>query len=290
MGCFFSSPECIAWYNGSFAPPTNAHIETALMMAKKLVLLNPNKRCRFCIVPVSNAHKKASVQNVEEEYPNLRKQLCRKFVEILKERALKMPEFYNKTIDFVFETHEIDSPTPINPYDSVVFLQKKYNLQIKDIFIAQGQDNVDDFLNIKGWTLLPDLLYYPVILAPRNNLESEDDWKQNKRNFMLSSDPPYDRIEDYLENLYFVEFNKDMQKYLDHSSTFIRELLRQTSDDILQGKISLILSYIHTDILNIIISNIKKGSVPYTSIMCEKNGVVDIKIKTDVTQALRKGF
>jgi len=290
MGSFFSSTECIAWYNGSFAPPTNAHIETALMMAKKLVLLNPNKRYRFCIVPVSNAHKKASVQNVEEEYPNLRKQLCRKFVEILKERALKMPEFNNKTIDFVFETHEIDSPTPVNPYDSVVFLQKKYNLQIKDIFIAQGQDNVDDFLNIKGWTLLPDLMDYPVILVPRNNLESEDDWKQNKRNFMLSSDPPYDRIEEYLKNLYFVEFNKDMQKYLDHSSTFIRELLRQTSDDILQGKISLILSYIHTDILNIIISNIKKGSVPYTSIMCEKNGVVDIKIKTDVTQALRKGF
>jgi nicotinic acid mononucleotide adenylyltransferase len=259
-------------------------------MAKKLVHLNPNKRCLFCIVPVSNSHKKASVQNVESEFPNLRKQLCIKFVEIIKEKASKMPEFYNKTIDFVFETHEIDNPSPVNPYDSVVFLQKKYNLQIKDIFIAQGQDNVDDFLNIKGWTLLPDLMYYPVILAPRNNLELEDDWKQNKRNFMVSSDPPYSRMEEYLKNVYFVEYNKDLNKYLNHSSTFIRELLRQTINNILQGNTNLIESYVHKDILNIIISNIKKGSVPYTSIMCEKNGVIDVKVIENVAQVLRNGF
>ena len=277
-----TTPERIAWYNGSFSPPTNAHIQTALKLAIKFVNINKGKKCIFCIVPVSNVYKKASIQYLQKEFPNLRNQLCENFVEIIKNKALLMEEFIGHNIDFVLERHELDSPVDINPYDSVLYLRKKYNLTTNDIFIAQGQDNIQDFIKMKGWTILPKLMLYPVIMVPRYTVTVEENWKSEMKEFMEYSEPAYDRVDEYLNNLHFTEVD---ELYLNDSSTFIRELLRQATPFILDTKLNVYHNYINPTILSIMLNN-KPGKIPYTSLEYEKNKEVDKEIKERVTKIL----
>jgi nicotinic acid mononucleotide adenylyltransferase len=285
-------PECIAWYNGSFAPPTNAHINSALALAKTFLSLNPGKRCRFCIIPTSNAYKKASIQCTQDEYPVLRKTLCELFAEIVKTKASTIPEFSGQPIDFIMETHELDSPKNVNAYESLLFLGKKYGLSPSQIFIAQGQDNIDEYIKMNIWGLIPPLMEYPVIMMPRSDFESEEKWKRKTRDYMTKTEPPFkeDDTNAYLERVFIVKLTAEEAKYLYHSSTFIRELLRQLTAATLSSKREIINSYINEDILSIILSNpAKDGRLAYTNITCESNGIINLKTRANVSAVLKGG-
>lgn len=238
-------------------PPTNAHINSALVLAKTFLSLNPGKRCRFCIIPTSNAYKKSSVQCTQEKYPILRKTLCETFTKIVKAKALTMPKFSGKSIDFVMETHELYSPKNVNAYKSLLFLGKKYRLDPSQIFIAQGQDNIDDYIKMNIWALIPPLMEYPVIMIPRSDFKTEEEWKSKTRDYMIKTEPPYEDVhtDAYLKRVHIVKLDAGEDKYLYHSSTFIRELLRNLNPESLNSKKNIINSYIHNDILSIILSN-----------------------------------
>jgi nicotinic acid mononucleotide adenylyltransferase len=286
------NPDCIAWYNGSFAPPTNAHINSALVLAKTFLTLNPGKRCRFCIIPTSNAYKKASIQCTQENYPSLRNNLCETFTEIVKTKAATMSEFIDQPIDFVMESHELDSEKNVNAYESLLFLGKKYNLPPSEIFIAQGQDNIDDYIKMNIWGLIPPLMEYPVIMIPRNGIETEEEWKDKTRNYMTRTEPPYpeDKTDIYLSKVHIVKLAEGEDKYLYHSSTFIRELLRQLTQEMLNSKMELIKSYIHEDILSVILSSkTRNGRLAYTNSSCESKGIVNSRIRDNVTAKLKGG-
>jgi len=283
-------PECIAWYNGSFAPPTNAHINSALVLAKTFVELNPGKRCRFCIIPTSNAYKKASIQCTQENYPALRNKLCEAFYQVVKAKASTMPEFIDKPIDFVMETHELDSPKNVNAYESLLFLGKKYDLPHSEIYIAQGQDNIDDYIKMNIWALIPPLMEYPVIMIPRSGFETEEIWKAKTADYMSKTTPPYNDIEGYLSRVNIVKLAEGEDKYLYHSSTFIRELLRQITQETLHSKMDIIKSYINESILSIILSSRSKdGLLAYTNISCESKGLTNAKVKNNVATVLKGG-
>jgi nicotinic acid mononucleotide adenylyltransferase len=157
-------PTKIAWMGGSFSPPTVAHSNVAMEIGKKLREMYPAERCRVCIVPVSHGYNKPSI-NINCVQPDARVGLVEAMVEGLN------AEKNDDNLDFIMETHELQSTTAVATIDSLSTLKTKY--PGATIFISQGQDNIEAIFQRK-WTRSNELIEnYGFIMYPRGGSDKE---------------------------------------------------------------------------------------------------------------------
>jgi len=154
--------ENVAWFGGSFSPPTNMHITVAIEIGKKLLsLTSANNRCCVSIVPVSAAYNKGSVN--EECIPSSdRLKLAKAMLKAINQ------EFEDPRVDFVLETHEFDSPAPVATINSLEMLKEKYGNEAT-YYVAQGQDNIEAIIARK-WNRSNNIINgYKFFMFPRGN-------------------------------------------------------------------------------------------------------------------------
>jgi nicotinic acid mononucleotide adenylyltransferase len=145
----------VAWMGGSLSPPTNAHFNVALEIGRKL--RETKEKSRVCIVPVSPAYNKPSIN--EKCVPNqARLELAKSLVDALN------AENTDPDLDFVLELHEYESLTAVTTFDSLEILKTKYDGAT--IYISQGQDNIEAIFKRK-WANSDKLLEYSFIVYPR---------------------------------------------------------------------------------------------------------------------------
>jgi nicotinic acid mononucleotide adenylyltransferase len=165
----------VAWFGGSFSPPTNMHVSVVIEIGKKLSkLTGPQGKSCVCIIPVSSAYDKASVR-LPCVSPDERMALCVAFLEAVQENWIK-EEITN--IEFKLFDYEFVSPTPVTTIESLDILKQKIGCGSAKIYLAQGQDNIMDIFARK-WNRSDDLLKYNFIMFPRAQPPSE--LKENNR-------------------------------------------------------------------------------------------------------------
>jgi len=171
-----ASAECknfenIAWFGGSFSPPTNMHINVVIEIAKALST-KPGKSC-VCIIPVSRAYDKASVR-LPCVSPDERMALCLAFLEAVEE--IWASNEGNPNIKFRLLDYEFVSPTAVTTIESLDILTKTLGCDPGKIYLAQGQDNVMNIFAGK-WKRSLDLLNYKFIMFPRGQTTSQLDFR-----------------------------------------------------------------------------------------------------------------
>ena len=150
----------VAWFGGTYSPPTSAHFMVAKEMGKKLVDMYPNEISVVCVTPVSNAYKKPSIHK-DCVSPEARVALVKAMV-----NALNAENTY-ANLTFVLEYHELNSPVAVPTIDSLDLLKRKY--PNSTVYISQGQDNVESIFSrqwIKSNKLIED---FGIILYPRGD-------------------------------------------------------------------------------------------------------------------------
>jgi len=164
--------EKVAWFGGSFSPPTKMHTVVAKEVGNALGEMTDNS-CVY-IVPVSSGYNKPSVK--EKCIPtNQRKELVKSFIEGLNDKGIHYELF----------SHEIDSPNSITTADSLKALEVKTGLSKENIYIVQGQDNVEHIFSRK-WNNPDELLEYKIMIFPRGN-ETREQIKVNLAKNLVDS-------------------------------------------------------------------------------------------------------
>ncbi len=164
----------VAWMGGSYAPPTSAHVKVALEMANKLLDITPAPNyCALCIVPVSKAYNKPSVN--EACVPDdIRRALIEAFVEAVRRQLFAT----NPRAEFChihLMPYELDNKNPagehapVTTFDSLVKL--KGLIPGTNYYIAQGQDNIIGIMK-RTWSKSDELLKnYKFFMYPRGQVE-----------------------------------------------------------------------------------------------------------------------
>jgi nicotinic acid mononucleotide adenylyltransferase len=171
----------VAWMGGSYAPPTSAHVNVAVEMANKLLELTaPANYCALCIVPVSKAYNKPSVNEACVSDDN-RRALIEAFVEAVRRQLFAT----NPRAEFChihLMPYELDNKNPagehapVTTFDSLAMLKvllTKANAIIPgtNYYIAQGQDNIIGIMK-RTWFKSDELLdNYKFFMYPRGQVE-----------------------------------------------------------------------------------------------------------------------
>ena len=155
--------ENVAWFGGSFSPPTIMHYEIAKKIGKYLA--TKHETARVCIIPTSSGTGKESVSEACISTDN-RIRLCQAMVdELNKDKA--------DNIDFQLETYETTQATlnrigkPYVPSKiSLDIFKQTYNPTT--LYFVQGQDAIMDIANNK-WFESKALLTIPdqILMFPR---------------------------------------------------------------------------------------------------------------------------
>jgi len=160
----------IAWFGGSFSPPTKMHVRVAVEIGKSLLHLTaPGRTCCVCIVPVSGAYKKGSVRDpcVTQAH---RWTLAEAFLQAILHEVAIDPPARRRDLQFRLLRHEFDSATPVATIDGLRMLEAHaFCDEHTQIYIAQGQDNIMDIMS-RRWVQSDVLLRkYRFFLFPRDN-------------------------------------------------------------------------------------------------------------------------
>ena len=155
------------WLGGSFSPPTIAHIAIAELVGTKLSEENPDRRINVFFVPVNDYYNKKSVKCVSAEDR----------VQMLYEAATFLNEKHLPNINFYVSRHEIlkaetdkDSPwyhKEVKTYESIKQFTENYGADPENVYLLQGQDNIEGILAGK-WVYSHDLIFKSkLICVPR---------------------------------------------------------------------------------------------------------------------------
>jgi nicotinic acid mononucleotide adenylyltransferase len=155
------------WLGGSFSPPTIAHIAIAELVGTKLSEENPDKRINVFFVPVNDYYNKKSVKCVS----------AADRVQMLYEAATFLNEKHLPNINFYVSRHEIlkaetdkDSQwyhKEVKTYDSIKQFVENYGANPENVYLMQGQDNIEGILAGK-WVYSHDLIFKSkLICVPR---------------------------------------------------------------------------------------------------------------------------
>lgn len=170
--------EHIAWMGGSYSPPTTAHRKVALEMGIVLSkITSPNKKSCVCIVPVSGAYNKASVQCFSDQLQ--RWQMAEAMIQAI------MNNNPPGNVDFKLLDYEFKSPTPVPTIESLRTLGCQPFCDVNtNIFIAQGQDNIEAIMRREWQNSLKLLKDYNFLMYPRGGNDTLQDLKIKMINFM----------------------------------------------------------------------------------------------------------
>lgn len=159
----------IAWFGGSFSPPTKMHVNVIIEIAKALISRTDEGRISsVCIVPVSNKYDKGSVQ-MPCITPAERKVLCDAFLAGVKQVWSDDQSIGDKSkIDFHLLTYEMDNDTPTPTIASLEILKSFPESSGSTIYLSQGQDNMLSIFRRK-WVRSNELLANNFIMFPRGN-------------------------------------------------------------------------------------------------------------------------
>jgi nicotinic acid mononucleotide adenylyltransferase len=169
-----------AWMGGSFSPPTMAHVNVIVAIGAKLKELSPGKQAYVCVVPVSQAYKKCSIECISLDD---RLRIIHAFIVAIREEALKQgitPE----DVIFRLYTYEMTAPTGVLTADSLTtlngILQGENPGKTIKLYLAQGQDNIEKIFEgpAGGWKKTEELMNYPLLMFPRG----QDAIKKPSRN------------------------------------------------------------------------------------------------------------
>lgn len=153
--------ENVAWFGGSFSPPTKMHVKVAIEIGKTLAsMTNKGRKSCVCIVPVSGVYKKGSVRDkcIRQEQ---RWALAEAFLLAIKQDNL------SENIDFKLLDYEFKSPVTVPTKDSISILKGlSFCNEETNVFIAQGQDNIMAIFARK-WTNSDGLLLNKFFMFPR---------------------------------------------------------------------------------------------------------------------------
>jgi nicotinic acid mononucleotide adenylyltransferase len=155
------------WLGGSFSPPTIAHISIAELVGTKLSEENPDRRINVFFVPVNDYYNKKSVKCVSGTDR----------VQMLYEAATFLNEKHLSNINFYVSRHEIlkaeaDKAGPwyhkeVKTYDSIKQFVENYGANPENVYLLQGQDNIEGILAGK-WVYSHDLIFKSkLICVPR---------------------------------------------------------------------------------------------------------------------------
>lgn len=151
-----ASYQHVAWFGGSFSPPTRMHTQVVETICATLAAITTEgrKSC-VCIVPVSGAYQKGSVRDTC--IPQAQR--------LILANAFKDSVTPNPIVDVFLLEYEFNSPTAVATVDSMQTLKTKYP-NAETYFLAQGQDNILAILQHK-WKRSGELLNYKFLMFPR---------------------------------------------------------------------------------------------------------------------------
>ncbi len=136
----------IAFFGGSFNPPTYAHINIAYTTLKQL------KIDKFFFVPVGNLYNKPDLIDEKDRY-NMLKLVCNQ----------------EKNIDV--EDIELNKSKSFSAIEVFDMIKKKYQKNDTEIFFVMGADN---FIKINTWQNFNNLIKdYKYIVIQRDNIDLE---------------------------------------------------------------------------------------------------------------------
>ena len=157
-----ASYQHVAWFGGSFSPPTRMHTQVVETICATLAAITTEgrKSC-VCIVPVSGAYQKGSVRDTC--IPQAQR--------LILANAFKDSVTPNPIVDVFLLEYEFNSPTAVATVDSMEIL-KTLRPGADTYFLAQGQDNILAILQHK-WKRSGELLNYKFLMFPRGEQEPD---------------------------------------------------------------------------------------------------------------------
>lgn len=154
--------ENIAWYGGSFSPPTKIHVRIAIEIGKTLLnITKPGSKCCVCIVPVAGKHTKDSVQ--DDCIPNPQRwKLAESMLEAIRsdsaaENHLRQDELHFRLLDYEFAA---DGYTSAGEQSAMPFIYPETKIyiaqsQAKIMKIMERTQNGSDELLSKNFIMFP---------------------------------------------------------------------------------------------------------------------------------------
>ena len=172
--------EHVAWMGGSFSPPTTAHHKVALQMGEALNnITSEGSRSCVCIVPVSGAYNKASIQCFSDQ--NKRWAMAEAMLQSIKNNN-KLEK-----VDFKLLDYEFKSDKPVTTFDSLGILRSQpFCNNNTNIFIAQGQDNIEAIMR-REWANSNALLSdYRMLMYPRGQNTDKESLREHMMDLMMT--------------------------------------------------------------------------------------------------------
>jgi nicotinic acid mononucleotide adenylyltransferase len=159
-----TAEDAFVWMGGSYSPPTIAHIEMAALVGSK-VASTSGLRTHVFFVPVNDYYKKKSVSCVTvANRIHMLKLAC----EELNGRGLHNVFFHVS----IYEVTAAEEAGPwqgkeIKTYESIKQFVKEYGANKDNIYISQGQDNIEGIVAGK-WAFSRDLIFNcKLVCIPR---------------------------------------------------------------------------------------------------------------------------
>jgi len=162
--------ENIAWFGGSYSPPTKMHVRVAIEIGKTLLKnTSPGKQCCVAIVPVSGKYKKGSVRDECISQAD-RWALANAFVEAIQADIVHELESRASDLHFKLLDYEFTAGRAVPTIESLEILKSQpFCTSETNIYIAQGQDNILAIMARK-WTKSDELLSkYSFFMFPRGD-------------------------------------------------------------------------------------------------------------------------
>lgn len=160
--------ENVAWFGGSFSPPTKMHVKVAIEIGKTLgSMTSKGRKSCVCIVPVSGVYKKGSVRDkcIKQGQRWL---LAEAFLDAINQ------DYRDGNVDFKLLDYEFKSPVAVATKDSISILKGlPFCNEETNVFIAQGQDNIMAIFARK-WTNSDGLLENKFLMFPRGQISVKD--------------------------------------------------------------------------------------------------------------------
>lgn len=284
-----STYENIAWFGGSYSPPTKMHVRVAIEIGKTLLKnTSPGKQCCVAIVPVSGKYKKGSVRD-ECIGQTDRWVLATAFLEAVQmDYVAELAELKDRAGDLHFRLldFEFTAERAVPTIESLEILKsQQFCSPETNVYIAQGQDNIMAILGRK-WTKSDELLMkYSFFMFPRGDssvktitLEMIQKLitKTPEQKYMAVS---IDEAFHIVKKIEFVGegFNDDTSS----------SKVRKTIFDFKGVQHADLSNLLHPHVLEALVIIAKKTPTVYTDDSCEKTPVAGGNISKRVTQKFR---
>lgn len=227
--------DAFVWMGGSYSPPTIAHIEMAALVGLKVAATSGLKTHVF-FVPVNDYYKKKSVSCVTfADRFHMLQLAC----DELNGRGLRNVFFHVSDYEaLTAEENGAWNKKEIKTYESIKQFIKRYGADKDNIYISQGQDNIEGIIAGK-WGFSRDLIFNcklvciprvdpvikDIVRLTRDGIKGLRDWvnvsKLNESGLSESGDDGIATLESVLERITILDVVPRLI-----SSTDLRKIIR----------------------------------------------------------------